>query len=94
MRFDAGSTDIPTAGSAVQISNTSDRVKSISVQGDRDNTGNVYFGVSDVSATNGWEMAPGEDKTVNFGEGSVLFSKFYVDAATNGDDVNWSVILA
>jgi hypothetical protein len=54
----------------------------------------VYFGVSDVSATNGRELAPGEAVAYSFGEGSVLFSTFYVDAATNGDDVDWAVILA
>jgi hypothetical protein len=93
MKFDAGTTDIPTATTQVQISNTADRVKSISVRGRPGNAGNVFFGVSDVETTDGWTLQPGESKTVDFGEGSVLFSVFYVNAATNGDDVDWTVIL-
>jgi hypothetical protein len=62
MRFDAGTTDVPSAGTAVQISN-------------------------------GFELEAGDSKTENFGDGSVAFSAFYVDAATNGDDVDWTVIL-
>ena len=93
MRFDAGTTDIPTATTQVQISNTADRVKSISVRGRPGNTGNVFLGVADVETTDGWTLQPGESKTVDFGEGSVPFSTFYVNAATNGDDVDWTVIL-
>ena len=93
MRYDAGSTDVPTAGIRVQISNTADRVKAISVQGRFANLGLVYFGVSDVSATNGWSLRPGQTKSLSFGEGSVLYSIFYVDAANNGDDLDWDVVL-
>lgn len=93
MRYDAGTTDVPTAGTAVQISNTADSVKSIEVRARPGNTGNAFFGVSDVSATNGWTLQPGESKALDFGKGSVLFSVFYLDVATSGDDVDWSVIL-
>ncbi len=96
MRFDAGSLTIATAGTELQFSNTADRVKSISVRARPANTGNVYFGVSDVSGIatiNGWTLQPGESKTVDFGEGSVLFSVFYGDSATNGDILDWAVIL-
>jgi hypothetical protein len=96
MRFDTGTTDVPSAGTAVQISNTNDRVKAIEAHAPSGNTGSVYFGVSDVSGTgtiNGRELAPGEAATYSFGAGSVLFSVFYVDAATSGDDLDWAVIL-
>jgi len=93
MRVDFGTLDIPTAGTELQISNTADRVKSISVRARPGNAGNAFLGVSDVSATNGWTLQPGESKTLDFGEGSVLFSVFYVDVATSGDDVDWGVIL-
>ncbi len=93
MKFDAGTTDIPTATTQVQISNTADKVKSISVRGRPGNTGNVFLGVSDVETTDGWTLQPGESKTLDFGGGSVPFSTFYVNAATNGDDVDWAVIL-
>ena len=95
MRFDANTTTIGTAGTAVQISNTADRVKSISVKARAANAGNTYFGISDVDKdTGGWEMLPGEEYATDFGEGSVLFSVFYVDAAQSGDKVDWKVILA
>ena len=93
MRFDTGTTDVPSAGTAEQISNTPDRVKAIEAPAPSGNTGSVYFGVSDVSATNGRELAPGEAATYSFGAGSVLFSVFFVDAATSGDDLDWAVIL-
>lgn len=93
MRFDSGTTDVPTAGNAVQISDTADKVKTIAVRARVGNTGNMYFGVSDVSATNGWELEPGDHKEIDFGEGSVLFSSFFVDAATSGSDLDWAVVL-
>jgi hypothetical protein len=93
MRFDSGTTDVGTAGTEVQISNTSDRVKAIDVRGRPSNTGNVFFGVSDVTATNGWTLQPGESISITFGEGSAKFADFWVDAATSGDDVDWSVVL-
>ena len=93
MRYNAGTTDIPLAGTRVQISNTADRVKAISVQGRFANLGLVYFGVSDVASTKAWSLRPGQTKAISFGEGSVLFSVFYVDAANNGDDLDWDVVL-
>lgn len=93
MRFDAGTTDIATAGTRVQISNTSDAVKQITVSARPGNAGNVFFGVSDVSSTNGITLPPGDSKVWDFGKGSVLFSIFWVDAATNGDDLDWAVIM-
>ena len=93
MRFDSGTTDVPSATTRVQISNTSDRVKAIDVRGRPGNTGNIFFGVIDVSATKGWTLQPGESISITFGEGSAKFADFYVDAATSGDDVDWSVVL-
>ena len=93
MRVSIGTTDIPTAGIRVQISNTVDKVKSIAVRARPANTGNSFFGTVTVSATVGWTLQPGESKTMDFGEGSVVFSTFYLDTATNGNDVDHSAIL-
>lgn len=93
MRFDSGTTDVPSAGTRVQISNTKDGVKSISIRARPGNTGDAYFGVSDVSSTNGWTLQPGEVISVSFEEGLVVFNVFYVDAATSGDDIDWAVVL-
>ena len=98
MRFDAGTTDIPTAGTRVQISTLNEGVLSITVSARAGNAGKVYFGVSDVSAANGFELVAGATHTVTFSStnnpGSVPFRTLYVDAATNGDDVDWTVILS
>ena len=98
MRFDAGTTDIPTAGSRVQISTLTEGVLSLFLHARAVNGGIVYFGVSDVSATNGLELAAGATHTVTFSSanspGSVPFRTFYLDAANNGDDVDWTVILS
>ena len=98
MRFDSGTTDVPTAGTRVQILDSEDRVLAIEFHARAGNAGNVYAGVLDVSATNGRELVPGEavpyDFTLSTAEGSVPFSTFYVDAATSGDDVDWAVKIA
>jgi len=99
MRFDSGTIDIPSAGTRVQISNTNDRVLSIEIHARAGNTGVIYFGRDDVSSTNGREIAKGATVELDFTfaanlHGSERFSSFYVDAATNGDDADFMVILA
>jgi|2_EtaG_2_1085320.scaffolds.fasta_scaffold61457_2 hypothetical protein len=88
-------TDVPSAGTRVQISNTANRVLSIEFKAPAGNSGLVYVGESTVSASNGYELSATNTVTYNFLEagGSVPISTFYVDAATNGDDVCWKAIL-
>lgn len=92
MRFDAGS-----ASGSGRISNTRDKVLSIEFHARSTNAGLVYFGRSDVSATNGRELAAGEAVTLNFGEGgkegSVEFSFFYVTVVRGSDRIDWTVVL-
>ena len=95
MILDAGTTTVTTAGTEVQISNTTNRVRWIKAKALAANSGITYFGVSDVSATNGYELSAGNTLEINFGEqgGTVAFSTFYVDVASSGDKVSWVVIL-
>ena len=95
MKFDAGTTTVSTAGTEVQISNTANKVRYIKVRALAANSGISYLGVSDVTATNGYELAAGAVIELNFADagGTVPFSTFYVDVATNGDKVCWVVIL-
>ena len=95
MKFDAGTTTVTTAGTEVQISNTTNRVRKIQAKALAANSGITYFGVSDVTATNGYELSAGNTITLDFADagGTVPFSTFYVDAATNGDKVCWAVML-
>lgn len=76
-------TDIPTAGSRVQLA--SNTVEGVVIQAPSTNTGNIYIGGSDVSSTvYGAELQPGQ----MVGLAIDNTNKIYVDAATNGDDVS------
>ena len=102
MRLDIGNTDVPTAGTRVQLSsdgelNADDRVLWARFKGLPTNTGTVYVGIDDVSATHGWPL----EKTDTVGlllpfrdyQGAIKAGDIYFDAGTNGDDVNWALIL-
>ena len=95
MILDAGTTTVTTAGTEVQISNTTNRVRKIQAKALAANSGITYLGVSDVSATNGYELSAGNTITLDFADagGTIEFSTIYVDVATNGDKVCWAVIL-
>ena len=95
MKLDAGTTTVATAGTEVQISNTTNRVRWIQVKALAANSGITYFGVSDVSATNGYELSAGNTIEIKFSVigGTVAFSSIYVDAASSGDKVSWAVVL-
>jgi hypothetical protein len=95
MIYDAGTTNVSTAGTEVRISNTTNKVRWIKVKALAGNSNKVYLGVSDVTASNGYELSAGNEIEISFGEqgGTVPFSTFYVDAAANNDKVCWSVIL-
>jgi hypothetical protein len=95
MIFDSGTTTVSTAGTEQQISNTTNKVRWIKVKALAANSGISYLGVADVSATNGYELSAGNEIELNFTEsgGSVPFSVFYVDVASDGDKVCWVVML-
>ena len=93
MRFDTGTTDVPGAGTRVQISNTTDRILWIRVSARTGISGAVYFGRSDVASTNGYELSANDYLEIDFRPGSEAFSAFYVDASVNGNDLDWAVIL-
>jgi hypothetical protein len=95
MRVDQGITNVPSAGTAVQVVNTTSRVKWVRFKALAGNSGLAYVGVSDVAASLGYELSAGNTVELNFGEfgGSVPSSVFYADAATNGDKVSWIMIL-
>ena len=95
MILDAGTTTVSTAGTEQQISNTANRVLWLKAKALAANSGIAYLGVSDVTATNGYELSAGNEIEMNFKDvgGTVAFSSLYVDVATNGDKVCWAVIL-
>jgi len=95
MRVDQGITNVSSAGTAVQMLNTTNRVKWVRFKALAGNSGLAYVGVSDVSASLGYELSAGNTVELNFGEfgGSVPANVFYVDAATNNDKVAWIMVL-
>ena len=93
MRFDTGTTDVPSAGTRVQISNTTDRILWIKVSARTGISGALYFGRSDVASTNGYELSANDSLEMDFRPGSEAFSAFYADSSANGHDLDWAVIL-
>ena len=95
MRLDAGITNVSSAGTRVQVNNVTNRVKQEQFKALAGNSGLAYVGVSDVSASLGYELSAGNTVSLNFGEfgGSVPSNIFYVDVATNNDKISWLMIL-
>lgn len=93
MRTDTGTTTVTTAGTEVRVNNVQNRIKSIVFKAPVANAGTVYVGPANVSATDGWPIAPGEESPAwNYGNGTVAFDTWWVDSATSGDKVSWTVI--
>lgn len=95
MRVVTGITTVSTAGTRVQSNNVTNRVKLVKFKALAGNSGIAYVGVSDVASTTGYELSAGNEIELNFGDfgGSVPANVFYVDVATNGDKVCWTMIL-
>ena len=101
MRIIFGTTKVTVAGTRAQLSDTLDTVKKIKFKARFANTGRMFPGLSDVSATvNGWELeiprtsVPiAETDWIDFGEGSVKMNVFYVDASVNNDSIDWIAIV-
>ena len=95
MIYDSGTTTVATSGTEQQLSNTANRVRWIKVKALAANSGISYFGVSDITTTNGYELSAGNELEINFASlgGTVAFSTFYVDVASSGDKVSWVVVL-
>lgn len=75
-------TDIPTAGTRVQLASNS--VIAVIIQAPSTNTGSIYVGGSTVSNTvYGSQLLPGQ----SVGLAIDNTNKIYVDTATNGNDV-------
>ena len=92
-RLLGGSTDVPSAGTRVQLSATRDKLKKLYLRAHPSNSGVVFFGAISVSATNGYALSAGGTLNIDYGQGSELFENLYVDAATNGDDLTWVALL-
>lgn len=84
-------TDVPTAGTAVQLKTGADnsrKVKAITLSALQ---GNMYFGDSNVSSTRCLLIINGNDPYRIPFERPVAASTFYVDAGTSGHDLGWMI---
>ena len=96
-RIIADSVDIPSAGSAVQLSSVGEHVLSITFKGTALNKGLVYIGDITVAAAVGLSLEPGESIPLpaalfmqETGDPhTVLLSDIYIDAANSGDDIEY-----
>ncbi len=97
MRVIVTTVTVPTPGTRVQVSNTTDEVRVIRFHARSGNAGNTYAGTITVSSTNGEEMLPDGSYKLQFDEGqdrhSVRLSVFYIDAAKEGDQVDVTAIV-
>lgn len=84
---------VTTAGSRVQLSTTQLLTEAFTIIAKRANTGYIYSGYSDVSASNGVELAARdsnakEGKPTNRGVIKQFdLSKVYIDSSVNGEGV-------
>ena len=94
MKFTSTSTRVSTAGTRVQLSNVTDRVRYIKVSARTGNSGVVYFGGSGVSSTVGYELSANDSLELNFGEqgGTVALSTFWADSSATNQDLDWVAI--
>ena len=102
MRFDAGWTDVPTASTRVRLSADAGIVATARVlwarfKGSPGNAGTVYVGVADVSASHGWPLENNDDVGIELPirdlGGSIPAGDIWFDAANNGDDVAWALVI-
>ena len=82
-----GTITVTSAGTAVQ-STKEGTVQAIMWRARADNTGIIYVGDSTVSSSNGVAVSPGDAFTVLF-DGYERLEKWYADAATNSDKVDF-----
>ena len=93
MKFDAVTINVGTAGTRVQVSNTTQKVRWIKFSAKTGNSGITYVGISDVAAANGYELSANDSLEMDYRPGSEVLNVFYVDAATNNDKVDVAMIL-
>jgi hypothetical protein len=64
------------------------RIKAIKTSGAA-NTGNIYVGGSDVTASLGYPLTPGQDVTLEAcaGQSYIDLANVYIDAGTSADEV-------
>lgn len=84
---------ITVANTAVSVdtgASTDRPVTSVSIQADKDNTGDIVIGGLGVTTTNGIQLGPGdvvefEGDNAKHGAEELLLSSIYINSATSGN---------
>lgn len=82
-----------TAGTRAQVVASGSAVSAVSFRARGSNAGPVYIGDDSVTAGDGYEINPGDELTIRFRE-LIDLRRFYVDAANNGDKVDYAGVAA
>lgn len=83
-----GTATVAAAGVRVQVSAASVPAKSVSIQADTANAGDIYVGDNTVAAANGYILHQGQSIEMDIDDLNLV----YIDAANNGDSVRWLII--
>ena len=87
---------IPTAGTAVQANANPIQAAAVAFEADKDNTGYIYIGLSDVSsnkyiaALKKGEQLEFEASIIHGNTDAYIVSDYYIDTETNGNTVHIS----
>ncbi|MEE8364048.1 MAG: hypothetical protein V3S18_08255 [Dehalococcoidia bacterium] len=93
MGLPIGTVTVATAGVRVQVVSSGHAVSAVSFRARASNAGPVYVGDDTVAAGGGFEISPGDELDLRFRE-VVDLRRFYVDAASNGDRVDYAGVAA
>ncbi len=93
MGLPIGTVTVAAAGTRVQVVTTGSAVSAVSFRARATNAGAIYIGDDTVAAGDGCEINPGDELTVSFRE-LIDLRRFYVDAANNGDKVDYAGVAA
>ena len=83
----SGTIKVTSAGTRVQASHKGN-VRAITFKARADNTGDTYFGGSDVSSTDGMTLTPGEAVSISM-QDAVSTAQWWADAANSNDQVDY-----
>ena len=83
-----GQVNVSMAGVRVKLKSTSTSIKGVRVKAKSGNTGNIYVGGSNVSNSNGYILAAGEEVAIPIDD----LSKVYIDADNSGEGVSYLAV--
>lgn len=93
MGLPIGTVTVAAAGTRVQVVASGNAVSAVSFRARGTNAGAIYVGDDTVAAGDGYEINPGDELTVSFRE-LIDLRRFYVDAANNGDKLDYAGVAA